>query len=302
MRTLSKVRDGPVAGISLVDARASRSLVKEVQGKLTELGLLDPPSDGDLGPVTIWAWQTFCALRETADASRLSAALARDLLSSGADELLPLKITGNTLVDRCARSMVKLGYWVARHPGCVNIAYIEGHDLGGKRNTNETDLYNDVRLAFSVHDGAPKLLGAWTATSQPGWQAILNPLPSIKDAVKAAAQIALGQQKAWCVGTHNGSTSHEGLVQRDKVRIHRDRDRNGKRDGDPVFERPDYGINQHHGSNSKKVGGYSAGCLVANHKAGHEEFMKTVKQDARYRASNSYKYMTAIIGSEQLMD
>lgn len=302
MRTLAEVRDGPIDGLSLGDVRASRSLVRELQVRLAEMGLLDPPADGDVGPVTLWAWQAFCALRETADASRLSAALARDLLSSSADGLLPLMATGTTLADRCARSMVKLGYWVARHPGCVNIAYIEGHDLDGQRNANQTDLYNDIRLVFSVHEGAPKLLGAWTATSQPGWRAILNPLPSIKDAVKAAAQITLGQQKAWCVGTHNGSTSHEGLVQRDKVRIHRDRDRNGKRDGDPVFERPDYGINQHHGSNSKKIGGYSAGCLVANNKAGHEEFMRIVKQDARYKASNSYKYMTAIIGSEQLSD
>lgn len=301
MHTLAEIRDGRADGVDLLTLRGRRALVHEVQERLGHLGLLDPPVDGDLGPVSHWAWREFCRLKGSSDTTRLTAELARSLLADSADTLFPLDTRGSDVAARIVRSLQARGYWLTRHPDCVNIVYVEGHDLDGRPNANPIDRYNDLRCVVAVRNGRPELLGAWPCTTQPGWHYILRPLAGIKDPVKAAAHIALGQYKAWCVGTHNGSTPHEALVQRARLRIHRDANRDGQRDGDPVFERADYGINQHHGSNSATVGKYSAGCLVASSTAGHREFMTLVKRDARHAASHSYRFMTAVLGRDQLV-
>lgn len=300
MPSLNELRDGPAAGIDLIALKRSRALVSEVQTRLGQAGLLDPPADGDFGPVSEWAWRQYCALRGQADWGRLTARLARQLLSEDASSVYPLNASGADLASRALRSMQSLGYWIARHPDCVNLVYLEGINGDGSSNDNAVDRYNDLRCVISVREGRPVLLGAWAATTQPGWHWIQRPPEDVRDPVKAAAHIALGQYKAWCVGTHHGSTEHEALVQRAVIRVHRDRDRNGRRDGDPVFERADYGINQHHGNGSSTVGAYSAGCLVASSVAGHREFLRLAKTDARFLASNSYRFMTAIIGVNQL--
>lgn len=301
MIDLAAIRDGAAAGVDLLALKANRSLTLEVQTRLSNLGLLDPPADGDFGPVSEWAWKQFCAHQGAPNHHHLTANLARSLLALDAGQLFTLELE-DELASRVVRTMLAEGYWLARHPKCINIAYLEGIDATGERNDNPVDRYNDLRCVVSIRDGKPVMLGAWTATTQPGWHWILNPDPDIQDPVKAAAHIALGQYKAWVVGTHNGSTSHEALVQRAKIKVHRDRDRNGRREGDPVFERADYGINQHHGNNSTVVGRYSAGCLVGNSVNGHREFMTIVKSDARYRASNGYRFMTSVIGAGELLD
>jgi hypothetical protein len=299
MYTLAELRDGRAEGIDLLTLRNQRSLIREVQERLGHLGLLDPPADGDLGPVSHWAWREFCRLEGSGDSTRITAELARALLAREANELFPLDASGADLASRLARSLLAHGYWLARHPDCINIVYVEGHGLDGQRNDNAIDAYNDLRCVLAVRNGRAELLGAWPATTQPGWHYILKPSDGIKDPVKAAAHIALGQYKAWCVGEHGGSSPHEALVQRGKLRVHRDANRDGQRDGDPIFERADYGINQHHGSNSIKLGRYSAGCLVASRVDGHRAFMSIVKRDPRYQASRGYKFMTAVLGREQ---
>lgn len=298
MTTLAEVRDGAAEGIDLLAVRRNKPLCTEVQTELGRLGLLDPPADGDFGPVTTWAWGRFCDRCNAQDRNHLTAALARTLLS---DEPWPLDTSGDDLAARALRSMQALGYWIARHPDCLNIVYLEGTNPDGSRNDNATNGYNDLRCAIAVQQGTPRLLGCWPATTQPGWHWILDPPQGIPDPVKAAAQIALGQFKAWCVGIHHGHVDQEALVQRARIRIYRDRNKDGKRDGDPMFERADYGINQHHGSNSRNVDRFSAGCLVGQRVDGHEAFMRLLKSDPRYRASNAYLFMTAVIGVDQLL-
>lgn len=294
MTTLADVRDGAEEGIDLLALSRNASLCREFQAQLGRIGLLDPPADGDFGPVTTWAWGQFCRIAEAAEGGRLTASLAGLLLSR---EPLPLDASGADLASRALRLMQERGYWIARHPDCVNIVYLEGTNPDGTPNDDAIDAYNDLRCAIAVRNGEPVMLGAWEATTQPGWHYILNPLPDTPDPVRGAAQIALGQFKAWCVGMHHANlpNAQEALVQRGKIRIHRDNDRNGKREGDPVFERADYGINQHHGSNSAHVGKHSAGCLVGQSVAGHREFMRWVKSDPRYVASSAYKFMTAVV-------
>ncbi len=300
MTSLAEIRDGTSQGLDQNQVRTKPGLVRELQQRLADLGLLDPPVDGDFGPVSQWAWREFCRLVGAGDSDRLTADLARALLSQRRDDLLPLDVAGSSLAARIVRSMQQLGYWFCAHPDCANIVYLEGRNQDGAVNANKVDEYNDLRCVIAVRERVPIMIGAWRATTQPGWHAILNPVPGIRDPVKAAAHIALGQYKAWGVGLHKGA--YEALVQRRKLRVHRDQDRNGLRDGDPVFERADYGINQHHGNNSSKVGKYSAGCLVASSIAEHQEFMSLVKQDARFRESNHYAFMTAIISQDQLQD
>src|SRR5690348_11177288 len=60
MTTLAEVRDGTTDGIDLLALRRNKPLCTEVQTQLGRLGLLDPPADGDFGPVTTWAWGQFC--------------------------------------------------------------------------------------------------------------------------------------------------------------------------------------------------------------------------------------------------
>lgn len=296
---LSDIRDRRSEGVDLLRVARTPSLLRQIQERLAFHGLLDPPSDADLGPVSHWAWSAFCSRAKLATMSVVAAEHASALLDERA--LFPVKADGAGLADRIVRSMQALDYWVSGHPDCITIAYVEGVDTEGRRIDNAINAYNDIRAVVSIRDGSPVLLGAWTATTQPGWHWILQPMDGTADPVKGAAHVALGQYKAWCVGTHNGSRPHEALVQRGKVRIHRDHNRDGSRERDPQFVRADYGINQHHGGDSTRVEKYSAGCLVGNRVAEHRAFMALVKADARYKASNAYKFMTAILAQEQLL-
>lgn len=57
---LRDVVDGRHGGdISLPLLVEDGELVREIQARLTVAGLLDPPADGFLGPVTSWALATY---------------------------------------------------------------------------------------------------------------------------------------------------------------------------------------------------------------------------------------------------
>ena len=114
MNTLAEIRDGPAVGLDFETFRRRKALVMEVQGRLAALGLLDPPADGDFGPVSLWAWRTFCARHDIDDLTRITADLARQLLVADANEFYPMRVEGGDLVSRVVRSMQALGYWIAR--------------------------------------------------------------------------------------------------------------------------------------------------------------------------------------------
>jgi hypothetical protein len=44
----------------------------------------------------------------------------------------------------------------------------------------------------------------------------------------------------------------------------------------------------------------SAGCLVGKSIDGHKEFMRWLKSDRRYKASNAYIFCTAVIPGDKL--
>jgi len=240
---------------------------RELQQALIAAGLLDPPADGIIGPLTRWA----------------------------AGERPPAPLTPrDDLAGRIVRAMQQRGHWIARHPDCLNIVYVEGLDPDGEPNDNAPNRFNDLRLLVRIVDGVPGVAGVWEATTEPSRRWTQDPMNP-----QGAARIAFGQYKAWAVGTHHG---HEALVQVAPVTVYRDANKDYRRDGD---ERDTglFGINQHWGYDLPRndLGTSSAGCLVGRSTAGHREFMRLVKSDKRYVVSDGdYRFITTVMPASAL--
>lgn len=267
------------------------ALAAELQTRLGAIGLLDPPADGQFGPVSHWALAQVLRRLETPGKTVLDAKLARALLEG--DELFPLK-TPATLAGRLAAAARNVGFWLCRHPDCINILYVEGMDVGGAANDDAPNEFNDLRGVLRVNrSGTPEIVDSWEATTEPGrYYTLVNKLDPL-----GAARIAFGQYKAWSIGTHMAGrkSAHEALVQTAPIRVFRDLDGNFERTGDATFTGL-FGVNQHWGYDLPKsdIGRASAGCLVGRTKAGHRRFMAICKADPRYLANNSYRFMTAV--------
>lgn len=266
---------------------------KAAQQRLTALGLLDPGADGKFGPVSRLALGQAMGLAgsymgDMADEEdRVMTALQKA-------EPLPLALDDG-LASRIVRAMLDRGDFVGHHRSHRTIAYVEGADyLTGNPNDNAPNKFNDARYVISLDSlGAPKVAGAWEATTEPSrfWtQHPMNP--------KGAARIKFGQYKAWAVGTHHAGSSaaHEALVQVDDITVCRDLNEDFKRDGDKEDAGDSFGVNQHWGYDlsSGDLGRSSAGCLVGRTKDGHRAFMGIVKSDPRFVASHGYRFMTSI--------
>lgn len=264
--------------------------VRAVQQLLSRLGYLDPPPDGKFGSTTQWAIGEVLSFDpiETPDDERLTRELyaARDLI---------ITTSGDDLASRVSAAMLRRGHWICRHPQCVNIAYVKGMDVFGGRTNDAPDEWNDVCVVFSVDSGgAPRVIGRWQATVDPGRVYVQQPINA-----KGAARIKPGQYKAWRVGTHRGQ--HEALVQTGGVvTVYRDANRDYSGEGD-AEETGYFGINQHGGYDLGLVGRASAGCLVRRFMNEHAQFMNAVKQDARYKFSRGgYVFMTSILTADDL--
>lgn len=276
--------------------RADVDLANELQTLLGDAGLLDPPADGDFRAVSEWA------LREAAKAlgqggkSAIDGSLARALLDTATTPLFPIN-PSNDFAGKIVAHMMARKHWISRHPGCVNIVYVEGSAPDGTGNDNAPNKFNDVRLLLRIEPGTgtPKIVGRWEATTEPGrtfTNAPMNP--------KGAARIAFGQFKAWKVGEHSVGQAHEALVQAGKITVFRDLNKDFKRIGDQQNTGADFGINQHWGFDMTNVDNASAGCLVGRTRDGHREFMKLVKGDSRFAQNNGYRFMTVIIDHKEL--
>lgn len=289
--TLEEIAAGAPA-IDVLHIGGDVPLARQIQGRLAEIGLLDPPADGKFGPVSRWALGEFLKRAKVAG-TMLDAATARALLVQG-PELFPLR-QPNTLAGRLVKALRAKGHWISRHPECVNIVYVEGMDADGKRNADAPNEFNDLRVVLRVtRAGNPQIVEMWEATTEPGKfftvGAETNP--------DGAARIAFGQYKAWSVGTHKAGkpSAHEALVQTDDIEIFRDLNRDFERAGDRKFTGMFF-INQHWGFDLPKtdIRNASAGCLVGRTKAGHRAFMALCKSDPRFAANNGYRFMTAVL-------
>jgi peptidoglycan hydrolase-like protein with peptidoglycan-binding domain len=293
MKLTEVVSDGLTVNLNHMDV----DLAREIQTRLTDLGCLDPPSDGVFGPVSRLGLREFATRAGVGSDGIVDAGVARALLNSNADDLFPVSL-GDDFASRTIKYFQHNGFWFARIPNFQTIAYVEGANEDGSPNNDAFNEFNDRRIVIAIEGNRPKLLFNVLATTEPGRAFTLDPVNS-----KGAARIAFGQFKAWIVGTHKAGkpSAHEALVQAAPLPVHRDLDQNGIRPGDKV-DVGMFGINQHSGFNAdaKNIGNASAGCLVSRSHTDHKAFMTMVKTDPRFNASRGYRFMTTIIAGEDL--
>jgi hypothetical protein len=273
---------------------SNQALVKEIQLLLSNLGIIDPPVDGELGPITLWGLDKFKALAKLPVANTFDATTAQQLLNAKVDTFLPLK-PGKDLAGKIIKHMLSKGHWIARVPNCVNIVYVEGMNTDATLNSDKPNVFNDLRIVLMINSkGVPYIKELWEATTEPGKYYTENPMN-----VGGAARIKFGQYRAWAVGEHE--PKHEALRQVEPIEVHRDLNKDYKRTGDKV-EQGLFAINQHWGYDNPRdtVGKASAGCLVGRTKEGHKAFMKIVKSDPKYKVNNRYRFHTTIIAGNIL--
>lgn len=294
---LSDVAAAP-GGIPMEQLFSDDELKRELQQRLSDLGCLDPPPDGNFGPVSQLVLRRVAGITGAGfDGETLDSSLAQALLDHNAASLIPLQLDGG-LAARVVRYLEIAGWWFCRLPGFHNIIYVEGVDLDGTVNSDRMDQFNDVRLVITVEGDRPVIRHQALATTEPGRFYTDNPLNH-----RGAARIAFGQYKSWHVGTHKPSSpsGHEALVQARDVQVFRDLDRNGIRTGDALFTGV-FGINQHSGHDAPvgSIGKASAGCLVARTTQDHRAFMDLVKTDERFGVNRGYLFLTTIINGDEL--
>lgn len=285
-------------GVDLKTLSRGNPLTNQVQQRLIDLSFLDPPVDGDFGPVSKLALQQFARMVGFDVDLTLEPTVAQALLESDIDLLLPVTPKAD-FAGRIFRYMRRKNHFFARLPKYLNIVYVEGVTKNGTPNDDRPNVFNDRRIVLAIEDGAPVEKGNWTATTEPGKDFTERPMNP-----KGAARIAFGQYKSWRVGIHNAAkpSRHEALVQVGNIRVHRDLNKDFQRTGDAVFEGSNFGVNQHMGFDRPEdnIGPASAGCLVGRSSVEHREFMRIVKTEPRLKASQGYKYITTIIAGDDL--
>lgn len=280
--------------IPLENIAQDSDLSKDIQINLIRLGLLDPPADGKFGRFSTKAltdFQSLLKISETGLGKQTSEALIET------KEAIPLKL-GNDFASRIIKYMQKQKYFIAVGKQQYNIVYIEGVNANGQLNSDSFNQWNDRRIVIEIASGTPQIVGNWLATTEPGDYYTKNP-PN----PKGVARIAFGQYNAWRVGYHYGTTgveTHEALEQCGTIKVHRDRNKDGFRTGDPIDIGADFFINQHWGYDKSLVGTASAGCLVGQSREEHKDFMQLIKQDRRYKLDPKYVYWTAVIPGDDL--
>lgn len=287
--------DGAAIPMALLGGR--KELAREAQHALIRFGYLDPPADGLWGSVSIWGLGEFCRDNALSLAEGFTPDIARALLNP--TNPLPDVRPTNGWLDKVVAYMNRKGYWICRHPSCTNIVYLEGVDPDGKLNDDRPNVFNDLRVVFTIDSSGTPQLHSWEGTTEPGqfWTiAPMNP--------GGAARIAFDQYKAWAVGTHKKGTpsGHEALVQVKPVRVHRDLNKDFKRTNDKI-DTGLFGINQHWGYDAPKndLGRTSAGCLVGRTKSGHREFIALLKTDPRFQAIPTYKFISTVLPGDEVL-
>lgn len=296
-------------------------LVAEIQARLCALGLLDPvidgsteapflpvrPADGRFGPETFNAIRSFHRYwRLQYNEDQLAPAFFQALADCDPDAFFPIQFSPlagdgaqTLLAKRVLRYMARKNYWITRAPDQLNIVYVEGAGPDGKPNADQMNKWNDRRMVIRILPGGqPEMLVNDQATTEPGRFYTDN----VPKHLAGVARIAFGQYKAWKMGLHKGV--QPSLVQRGKVRLHRDINKDGKRDtADPIDIGDGFGINQHStkpGLVPDSVEKFSAGCLVGRRYDYHLSFMHIVRQDYRYQMNKDYMFVSTIIDGDDL--
>jgi len=279
-------------------------------GKFSAIALGFPIADGQIGIDSATAINRFAAAIAPHTGIRhnpgvITPELFDALLRDDTRALFPIVAADQPgddpqtlFVRKIIRFMIEKEYFIALGPDVLNIVYVEGVDGDGRENADEFNFWNDRRLVFRIDDaGNPVVMINVAATTEPGKYYTQNPMNPA-----GAARIAFGQYKAHGIGLHNGQ--HPALVQRGKIRVHRDINRDGKRSpNDPISIGSAFGLNQHTtrpGQPPQLVGKYSAGCLVGQSYSEHMAFMELIRHDIRLKNNGGYLFPTAVISGTEL--
>ncbi|HEY9649871.1 MAG TPA: peptidoglycan-binding domain-containing protein, partial [Coleofasciculaceae cyanobacterium] len=259
---------------------SDKELALQIQSRLIDLGLLEPPADGKFGPISTAALKKFQSLMKIDEPEHLGPGTAEKLIETKPGDLPtpPLKL-GNDLASRIVKYMQLKKYEIFQGIRQYNIVYVEGMNGDGTLNNDPPNFFNDRRMVIQIVDGVPAIVGNWQATTEPGHRYTQRPMNT-----GGAARIKFGQYKAWQVGIHGTSDRHEALVQTGgTVTVYRDLNKDYQRVGDKE-DTGYFAINQHWGYDlpSNNVYYASAGCLVGRLREGHREFMSLIKQDRRF--------------------
>lgn len=138
--------------------------------------------------------------------------------------------------------------------------------------TNKIDnLFDDTLfLAYKVEGRFNTL--QFPMTTQPGAYYMQNLMNKL-----GAAILVPGQYKSYELGLHQGK--YEALVQRGKLKIYRDKDRDLEYDYENISDSIADGINIHKaGRASTKIDNWSAGCQVLAYSADFDVLMALAKR------------------------
>ncbi len=201
----------------------------------------------------------------------------------------------NPYAQKLVAYMERQGYQLFRKPGEINIIYAEGANLDGTPNRDENDRFNDLGLLLRfTGSGAPEIIHQAVCTTEPGAMATYS---AQARQLGGVARVQLTQYRnCWKLGFHKSNPAHPALVQCAPMLVHRDRNRDFKRTGDPLM--PAWGIN-HHGTRpdyvAKFVGMFSLGCSVRLHWAEHLAFIELLKTDTRYLVDSGFRFSAAYL-------
>lgn len=258
-------------------------VVARMQAKLTEMGVLDPPADGILGPITLWAIEYATGSNLDGDAVITDDEVAKVMEARP----LPLDLSGDDFATWIVQAMVNRAAWICRHPDCVNIAYVEACNPDGTPNRNEPNHFHATRALVRIDlNGKPHIVGAWEATTTASRHWTVQPMNP-----GGAARIALGQQRAWSWGEYHG----DALRQARNLNITRDPRKTYKRYG-PTFTGM-FGIHHHQGYNypTNDEGLSSAGCCVGRLTVGHQRFMGILATDPRQKLNGHFLWSSTVM-------
>lgn len=160
-------------------------------------------------------------------------------------------------------------------------------NLIGIRSANKTINEWDDTFVMIYHDeeGVPVVIENNHFTTDPGTyymqKKLLNP--------KGCAILKEGHHKdIWSHGLH--MNKYKAFVQTGKCTVYRDRDMDAELDLDPATQDTGYfGINCHHGYNTKNVNNNSAGCQVFQYEEDLKNILALSKEHIN-RYGNKFSY------------
>lgn len=282
----SLISSGGVEDVNTMSA----NLAKEVQAKLKDGGYYSGDIDGEFGTKSKAAFSEFKSTHFLNSPDKLGASAAKSLLA------LSNTITGDDLASKIIRRMQALGFKVFKGRGEVNLIYLEGVNADGTPNSDRLDEFNDRRILLVFENNKPKIIGNYLGSSEIGAYYTYNRMNPL-----GGARIAIDAQfTAWAVGYHGyGNSEHEALVQVGEVTVCRDDNEDGMRTGD-YQDTGYFGINYHSAFDSENVGRWSAGCLIVQSHADHQESMELLKRDPRYLSNPDFIFTIAILDGQKL--